>query len=94
MNAPVAPVLQDLAGRDFTEGDTVVYSSVNGIRYGKVDWIKDVTHPDPRVNGGRKSYKVYIELSFHTALTKEPGKMYARRMGYAFDPRHFLKCTA
>lgn len=90
MSTPV--VLTDLAGQEFTEGDTVVYSSVNGIRYGKVDWIKDVTHPDPRYNGGQKSYKVYIELSLHNALTKEPGKMFAKRMGYAYSGAHFLKC--
>lgn len=88
-----APVLKDLAGRDFTEGDFVVYSSTNGIRYGKVEWIRDVTHPDPRVNGGRKLWKVYVELSFHTVLTREPGKMYAKRMGYVYEPRHFLKVS-
>lgn len=88
-----APVLTDLAGRNFTEGDFVVYSSVNGIRYGKVDWIKDITHPNAQINGGMKSYKVYVELSFHTALTKEPGKMYAKRVGYEYSARHFLKVS-
>lgn len=70
-----------------------MYSSVNGIRYGKVDWIKDVTHPDPRINGGRQSFKVYVDLSFHTALDKQPGKMYAKRVGYSYDASHFLKVT-
>jgi hypothetical protein len=88
-----APVLTDLAGRNFTEGDFVVYSSTNGIRYGKVDWIKDVTHPDPRINGGQKRYKVYVDLAFHRALTKEPGKMYAKRMGYEYMAQHFLKVS-
>lgn len=85
--------MTDLAGREFTEGDFVVYSSTNGIRYGKVDWIKEMpkgywsqpTDPPP--------YKVYIELSFHTALTKEPGKMYAKRMGYEYVAKHFLKVS-
>ena len=90
---PPAPVLTDLAGRNFTEGDTVVYSSVNGIRYGRVDWIRDMTHPNAAINGGQKRWKVYIELSFHTALTKEPGKMYAKRKGYEYSPAHFLKCS-
>ena len=85
-------VLEDLAGRPFTEGDFVVYSSTNGIRFGKVDWIKDVTHPNPSINGGGKSYKVFVELSFHTGLdAKSPGKMFAKRMGYYYEQRHFLK---
>ena len=88
-----APVLTDLAGRDFTEGDHVVYSSVNGIRYGKVDWIKDITSPNPHINGGRKVYKVYVELSFHHDLDGKPGKMYAKRVGYDYVPRHFLKVS-
>lgn len=89
-----APVLTDLSGRDFTEGDYVVYSSVNGIRYGKVGWIKDVTHPSPAINGGQKRYKVYVELNFHRNLDKSlPGKMYAKRVGYEYTPAHFLKVS-
>ncbi len=86
-----APVLQDLAGRDFTEGDYVVYSSVNGIRYGKVGWIKDMTHPNSAINGGQKRYKVYVNLDFHHTLDGKPGKMYAKRVGYEYVEKHFLK---
>jgi hypothetical protein len=83
-----APVLQDLAGRDFTEGDFVVYSSTNGIRYGKVDWIKE-----SQSHSGYISYKVYVDLSFHRGLDKHPGKMYAKRVGYVYEARHFLKVS-
>lgn len=85
-----APVLKDLAGREFTEGDFVVYSSVNGIRYGRVDWIKEL----PKTQWDLDTpYKVYVELSFHNGLTKEPGKMYVKRMGYRFVQEYFLKVT-
>ena len=88
-----APVLTDLAGRDFTEGDFVVYSSVNGIRYGKVGWIKDITHPNPQINGGQNRWKVYINLDFHHGLDGLPGKMYAKRQGYEYVSKHFLKVS-
>lgn len=87
-----APVLTDLAGREFTEGDFVVYSSTNGIRYGKVEWIKELprsTYPRPGLNSER--YKVYVNLDFHRGLDNQPGKMYAKKMGYDYDAAHFLK---
>lgn len=80
-----APVLIDLKGVDFTEGDRVVYSSVNGIRVGIVEWIKDTTYR------GFQTYKVYINLDEHTSLTTEPGKMYAKKMGYEYNAAHFLR---
>lgn len=83
-----APVLTDLAGREFTEGDYVVYSSTNGIRYGKVEWIKHWVDYY-KVN----CYKVYINLDFHRNLTKEPGKMYAKKQGYEYNAGHFLKIS-
>lgn len=71
----LAPVLTDLMGNEFTEGDRVVYAASNGIRVGKVDWIKEVT-PD-------EYYRVYIDLSEHHDK-KGPAKMYAKRVGYDY----------
>lgn len=85
-----APVLKDLLGKDFTEGDRVVCASTNGIRVGKVEWIKDVTSPVPAINGGGKSYKVYINLSEHHNAPGY-GKMYAKKMGYDYASQYFLK---
>lgn len=87
-----APVLTDLAGRDFTEGDFVVYSSTNGIRYGKVEWIKQLPHSiHHRLGVDPEQYKVYINLEFHRGLDKLPGKMYAKKQGYDYNAAHFLK---
>lgn len=88
-----APVLTDLAGRNFTEGDYVVYSTTNGIRYGRVEQIKNLSHPDTAIYGGRQRFKVYVNLDFHRSLTTEPGKMYAKKMGYDYDEAHFLKVS-
>lgn len=88
------PVLSDLAGRGFTEGDYVVYSSTNGIRYGKVEWIKVMPRGYHCRPGDPDQYKVYINLDFHRNLTKEPGKMYAKKMGYDYNAAHFLKVSA
>lgn len=73
----MTPVLTDLMGVDFTEGDRVVYASVNGIRVGKVDWIKEL----PSSSG--KRYKVYIDMSEHHDKTGA-AKMVAKRIGYRY----------
>lgn len=83
-----APVLKDLKNQDFTEGDRVVYASTNGIRVGKVSWIRTgqsrfTKHP---------VYKVYIDLGEHTSLERlAPGKMFAAKMGYEYFAEKFLK---
>lgn len=81
----MTPVLKDLKGVDFTEGDRVVYSSFNGIRVGIVDWIREDKRTYDTI------YKVFILLDEHTSLTTEPGKMYAKKMGYEYHGAHFLK---
>lgn len=87
-----APVLQDLMGKNFTEGDRVVYASTNGIRVGKVEWIKDVTSSNSRISGGDQSFRVYINLSEHHNLVGH-SKMYAKKQGYDYAPQHFLKVS-
>lgn len=86
----MSTVLKDLLGKDFTEGDRVVVACTNGIRVGKVEWIKDVTSPVPAINGGDKYYRVYINLSEHHVL-KGHGKMYAKKQGYDYAQQFFLK---
>lgn len=81
----MTPVLTDLKGVDFTEGDRVVYAASSGLRVGKVDWIKF------SIYRGSTHYKVYILLDEHTTLTTEPGKMYKSKMGYDYNPAHFLR---
>lgn len=84
-----APVLKDLLGNDFTVGDRVVYSSTNGIRVGKVDWIKGY----PQTG----NYRVYIEMSEHHNKPY-PAQMKAQKVGYDYRKggynetyHHFLK---
>lgn len=87
------PVLTDLAGRDFTEGDFVVYSSTNGIRYGEIEWIKQLPHGYYHRPGDPEQYRVYISLEFHQGLDNLPGKMYAKKQGYDYNAAHFLKVS-
>lgn len=70
-----APVLKDLFGNDFTEGDRVVYSASNGIRVGKVEWIK------PMYSASGAKHKVYINMEDHL---KADGlaRMRAPKVGY------------
>lgn len=85
-----APVLKDLLGKDFTEGDRVVYASTNGIRVGKVEWIKELPRGYYQQPTDPPSYKVYINLSEHHNVTGH-GKMYAKKMGYEYASQYFLK---
>lgn len=91
-----APVLTDLMGNDFTVGDRVVYAATNGIRVGKVEWIKDTVH----LNTSGSVYKVYINMSEHHDKTG-PAKMRAPKVGYEYRKggmgetyHHFLKVSA
>lgn len=86
------PVLKDLKGEDFTEGDRVVYASTNGIRVGTVEWIKPkhVRFAGKPVAGHDPEYRVYINLTEHHSL-KGHGKMYAKKQGYDYAPQYFLK---
>lgn len=90
-----APVLKDLMGNEFTVGDRVVYASTNGIRVGRVDWIKET----PTVSGDTW-YVVYIDMSEHHDKTG-PAKMRAAKVGYQYrytglhnaTYHHFLKVS-
>lgn len=88
-----APVLKDLMDNDFTEGDRVVYASTNGIRVGRVQWIKDVV----AASTSGTVYKVYIDMSEHHNKSGV-ARMRADKVGYEYRKggynetyHHFLK---
>lgn len=83
----MTPVLKDLLGQDFTVGDRIVYAATTGIRTGKVEWIKESISQ----YGGETYYKVFIELSSHHNLKQGQGKMFAKKVGYEYVSKHFLK---
>lgn len=76
------PVLTDILGNEFTEGDRVVISTSTGLRIGPVDWIRE---------DSKGYYTVYILLQEHHDLEYAKGKMHANRMGYGFTESYFLK---